>query len=1214
MAPLPTSQTPLAVRRKPPPPEPTSPPSPPPRDPLPTSNTSSTRPPILNTPTTKTITTTTTNNTTTIATTTTTASTNTSTLPVTTSPLAPTSTSLISASPTDRSVSASATATANIRPRFTLPSPPSSSSAAAGKSMASYGYTSPHGARADDGESASYPYYPDPDLIGAPQFSNPYDNAGPFSDSAAATRSPIRTLPGAGHLSIDIDSRQHQGHVPQLSESFYNQAASALSSPLHAHTQAHTHAQAQAQTQIPSRLDSIVSPPPPQQQPQNLEAIPEYASYDIPPPAASSLGHHSYYQPPASGVGAYSNLGHANQNGIVYGDDNDDDDDEDDDADTKYSPNSMYDEKHGGAAARQGRGGDYLDSTSPFGRAAGINYLSSPYAAVSTRGHDDDGDDDPYTALTGAAAFGGDRKLAGSGEGSLYDNDGYLDDHDDDDAHEHADLAGVHHRANYNHGDANGNGSGSPFGAENNFDTQHFGPAPARGAQLRRHKTKKNVRLTKGNLILDCPVPTKLQTFLTRRGEDEFTTMRYSAVTCDPDDFGAESFTLRPAIYGRHTELFIAITMYNEDEVLFCRTFHGVMKNIAHLCSRNKSRTWGTNGWKKVVVAIISDGRKKIHPRVLDCLAALGVYQDGVAKNMVDGKEVQAHLYEYTTQLSIDANLQFKGAERGLVPMQIIFCLKEKNAKKINSHRWFFNAFCPILQPNVTILLDVGTRPENKSIYYLWKSFDLNSNVAGACGEICADTRGKWGVGPLLLNPLVAAQNFEYKISNILDKTTESVMGYISVLPGAFSAYRYIALQNDELGHGPLASYFKGENLLGADADVFTSNMYLAEDRILCFELAAKRGSGWVLKYVKSARGVTDVPEGLPEFISQRRRWLNGSFFAAVYSLYHTGQFLRSGHNVWRKALLVFESFYSFVNMCFAWFGLANYYIFFRILTQSLEAPEFKLKGIGVFNVFAQYIYLGTVVSSFIFAMGNRPQGSKYKYWAAVVIFALLTVYMMVAAILCIAKVVGEAHHDAIYAQMVVSLLATYGVYLLSSLLACDPLHLVTSFVQYLLLAPTYINILNIYAFCNLHDFSWGTKGDTTVSKDLGAVVSSGKGTVEITLPTAQADIDTAYDDALNNLRTRPLIIRGDASNEEKQARQMDYYKNIRTNVVLAWALSNGVLAAFILNGNTTDTFTAPGISRSKVYMVLVLVFVAGMACIRFIGSSLYLTIRLING
>ena len=65
-----------------------------------------------------------------------------------------------------------------------------------------------------------------------------------------------------------------------------------------------------------------------------------------------------------------------------------------------------------------------------------------------------------------------------------------------------------------------------------------------------------------------------------------------------------------------------------------------------------------------------------------------------------------------------------------------------------------------------------------------------------------------------LTNPLVASQNFEYKLSNILDKPLESLFGYISVLPGALSAYRYIALKNHDDGTGPLASYFKGEDLL----------------------------------------------------------------------------------------------------------------------------------------------------------------------------------------------------------------------------------------------------------------------------------------------------------------------------------------------------------------------------------------------------------------
>ena len=95
--------------------------------------------------------------------------------------------------------------------------------------------------------------------------------------------------------------------------------------------------------------------------------------------------------------------------------------------------------------------------------------------------------------------------------------------------------------------------------------------------------------------------------------------------------------------------------------------------------------------------------------------------------------------------------MKIEGAEKGFVPVQIIFCLKEKNQKKINSHRWVFNAFGSLLQPNVCVLLDVGTRPGSKSIYHLWKAFDVNSNVAGACGEI-AVYKGKQWRG--LLNPL----------------------------------------------------------------------------------------------------------------------------------------------------------------------------------------------------------------------------------------------------------------------------------------------------------------------------------------------------------------------------------------------------------------------------------------------------------------------------
>nr|VWO98184.1 Uncharacterized protein [Ganoderma boninense] len=745
----------------------------------------------------------------------------------------------------------------------------------------------------------------------------------------------------------------------------------------------------------------------------------------------------------------------------------------------------------------------------------------------------------------------------------------------------------------------------------------------------RRYKTIKKVELFHGNFVLDSAVPTKLLDMCSQRNEREFTHMRYSAATCDPNDFKDSGFTLRQVHYDppRKTELFIVMTMYNEDEELFCRTMHGVMKNIAHLCKRDRSKTWGKEGWKKVVVCIVSDGRQKINSRTLSVIAAMGAYQDGVAKNVVNGKPVAAHIYEYTTQISVTPSMKLEGAERGIVPVQILFCLKEKNQKKINSHRWFFNAFGPILQPNVCVLLDVGTMPGPTSIYHLWKAFDINSNVGGACGEIVA-LKGKYGQN--LINPLVAAQNFEYKMSNILDKPLESVFGYITVLPGAFSAYRYYALQNDSTGEGPLQKYFLGEKMHGAGADIFTANMYLAEDRILCWELVSKRNQSWILHYVKSAYAVTDVPDQVPELISQRRRWLNGSFFAAIHSTVKFHYIYRSSHSFMRKFWIHVELLYQIFNLFFSWFALGNYYISFTILSESLEDSSFNLKGINIVNIILEYFYLGLLIMCYILALGNRPQGAKWFYTLAFIGFGIITIYMTIAAFFLAFKGIDNiVKHEgpltpnslftnSIFRNIVISLLATLGLYIIASLLFFEPWHMITSFIQYLLMAPSYISVLNVYAFANVHDVSWGTKGDNKVSTDLGVVKTGpNKNEVEVAVPTAETDINAAYEDAIHLLSTKPPK---QESKPDPQTEQEDYYKGFRTNVsfgssqvLLWWTLSNALLAAVIV----TATGKASHVGADKTvsgYMAFILFSVAGLALVRFIGSSTYMLVRLFAG
>ena len=129
--------------------------------------------------------------------------------------------------------------------------------------------------------------------------------------------------------------------------------------------------------------------------------------------------------------------------------------------------------------------------------------------------------------------------------------------------------------------------------------------------------------------------------------------MRYTAATCDPDDFTeANGYSLRTKMYNRQTEMLIAVTSYNEDKQLYARTLHGVMLNIRDICKTKQSKYWrrtaeeGVPGWQKITVALIIDGLEPMDKTVLDILATVGVYQDGVMKKQVDGKDTVAHIFE----------------------------------------------------------------------------------------------------------------------------------------------------------------------------------------------------------------------------------------------------------------------------------------------------------------------------------------------------------------------------------------------------------------------------------------------------------------------------------------------------------------------------------------------------------------------------------------
>lgn len=256
----------------------------------------------------------------------------------------------------------------------------------------------------------------------------------------------------------------------------------------------------------------------------------------------------------------------------------------------------------------------------------------------------------------------------------------------------------------------------------------------------------------------------------------------------------------------------------------------------------------------------------------------------------------------------------------GAVPCQLLFCLKERNQKKLNSHRWALQAFGSILNPKICIFIDAGTEPGPASIFHLWKAFDEHPSCGSVSGvtTVHLDRRQK-----LITNPLLAAQNFQYKLWNVLDRPFDSLFGLRFDMPGAMLAYRFVALQNDKYGDGPLSQYFSPERYAG-NAGSFAANMALTEDRALSFALVAKRNCHWDLRYEYAASAAVDVPEDPAQYLSQQRRWLNGNLFGSIYAISHIKLILGSNHSSSRKLLLVLQCIYQTAALLVSWFSIVS--------------------------------------------------------------------------------------------------------------------------------------------------------------------------------------------------------------------------------------------------------------------------------------------------
>jgi len=383
-------------------------------------------------------------------------------------------------------------------------------------------------------------------------------------------------------------------------------------------------------------------------------------------------------------------------------------------------------------------------------------------------------------------------------------------------------------------------------------------------------------------------------------------------------------------------------------------------------------------------------------------------------------------------------------------------------------------------------MIDVGTEPTASSLQQLTAYMDANENCGGCCGEIIVRDV-PWH------NIVLGAQWFEYRMSHLLIKTFESAMGYISVLPGAFSVYRWEALSRPACTtvDGPessvLHTYFKPFT----DPDRLTwreSNIYqLAEDRVMSEEIVKFRPADlfqpqyYTLQFLKSAKALTEGQPDLISLLNQRRRWINGSWFALLQVVDQClcWSVMRTKRTVGRKVLMLVEYVYLIVTLLLTWLGVGLYYSGYASIMRRL----FERLGVGWAEWMLNSCYLFFVAATYLMALSTRADAIA-GFWVAASIF-----HSIIALFSC-ASGIYVIYYGYLFATTLTQIYVAVivGVMSLAVLIYCEDLRKMFVFsLWYSLMTPTYINVLMVFALCRTDDLTWGTRGNSANSstKDL---------------------------------------------------------------------------------------------------------------------------------
>lgn len=523
----------------------------------------------------------------------------------------------------------------------------------------------------------------------------------------------------------------------------------------------------------------------------------------------------------------------------------------------------------------------------------------------------------------------------------------------------------------------------------------------------------------------------------------------------DTSDATIETLPEGRLIYPPHlptaSKIMACVTLYNEPPA-------ALMDTLTALCASRFSISPEAAPSLSLVICIVTDGEAALHPQTRAQLSLLGFDLSPPLPPPEANPDTDNQLALQCITLSASEILPpsplIPLTQNALSSVTLVLARKYHNRGKLDSHSWFFRHICRLITPRYVLQIDSGSVPDAHCLSRLHGYLEAHHNCAAVTARILTPP-------PTDRQLLLNWQYGDFLWEKITDWPIGQLLGYMEVVPGQCSLIRYATFSTPSSGaSSPLQRYLRGLHPQG----LLEHNQFLAEDRVLGFEIVRDGTPPSTTEYRSDAILETDPCHTFAELVRQRRRWINSTLAVRAATLLALPELWRQTTlSSARKGQIIASLFWHYSQLLIL-------FLFPALLSVlgAMGAESFVPTSLGETTRYVTaggllWLWCGMLWLSRIYSI-NTPTGIRLHSLAISIMGLVINLIMLV----------NISNHPVAGSLL---LLAPLLVLLLSSSGNLNSLWRVAVF--YLPSLSFFHFYLTSYSVANFSDISWGTKGLT---------------------------------------------------------------------------------------------------------------------------------------